>query len=107
MINKCIFLGEVARKQASVTKTGKSMLRFTVRTWDAEQNSEFLECVAYGKQADLIDRDFPIKRNIFVETKAHSYKNSNGELQVQFILIEFKYLTKEVKNEKSEFEQST
>ncbi len=98
-MNKCLFLGEMASKKLIETKTGKPMLLFTIRTWDAEQKSEFLECVAYGRQAELINRDFPKGRNIYMETKAHSYKTNEGKLQIQFVLIEFKYLTKEVTNE--------
>lgn len=99
MVNKCIIMGELASKKLIQTKTGKPMLMFTVRTWDAEQKSEFLDCVAYGRQAELIERDFPVKRNIYIECKAHSYKDKNGDLRIQFVLVEFKYLTKEVTNE--------
>lgn len=99
MINKCCFIGEIASKKLMQTKTGKSMLMFTIRTWDQDQKSEFLDCVAYGRQAELIDRDFPIRRNIYIDCKAHSYKTSDNKLQIQFVLNEFKYLTKEGNNE--------
>jgi single-strand DNA-binding protein len=98
MTNNCFFIGSVANKKNSTTKTGKALLNFTLKTWDHEQNVEFLDCVAYGKQAELIDRDFPLGRIIYIEARAHSYKQQD-DIKIQFVLREFKYLSKELSNE--------
>ena len=89
--NKCIFIGNMASKKMLQTIAGKAMLLFTVRVWDAEDNAEYVDCVSYSKQAEVIDRDFPEKRQIFLECKAHTYKDKEGKKQTQFIVEKFEY----------------
>jgi len=67
------------------------MLLFTIRTWDEEDNAEHIDCVSYGKQAEIIDRDFPDKRQIFLECKAHTYKTQDGKKATQFVVVKFEY----------------
>ena len=97
MINKCHLAGELLNKKLSITKNGKAMLEFTLRTWEIER-MEFLDCIAYGQMAETINRDFSHKSWIYGEFKAHSYKVDN-DLRIQFVMIDFKYVTKRNKDE--------
>ena len=89
--NKCIFIGNMQSKKMLETKSGKPMLLFTIRVWDKKDNAEFIDCVSYSDQAELIDRDFPEKRQIFIECKAHTYKDKEGKKQTQFVVEKFEY----------------
>ena len=92
--NFCMFHGQIKHKKPSESKTGKQMLFLTVKTWQGtnEDNKyELLDCVAYEKTAELIDRDFKIDDMILIECQAHTYKKEDTKL-TSFTVQKFQYL---------------
>ena len=92
--NLCIFHGQIKGKKVSQSKTGKPMLFFTLKTWQGsnEDNKfELLDCVAYERSAELIDRDFDNGDMIIVEAQAHTYKKEDTKL-TSFTIKSFQYL---------------
>lgn len=92
--NLCIFHGQIKSKKDSQSKTGKSMLFFTLKTWQGANDDnkfELLDCVAYEKTAELINRDFDNGDMIILECSAHTYKKDESKL-TSFTVNKFNYL---------------
>lgn len=92
--NFCMFHGQIKSKKASQSKTGKTMLFVTLKTWkgvNEDNKYELLDCVAYEKTAELIDRDFKPNDMILVECEAHTYKKEDVKL-TSFTIQKFQYL---------------
>ena len=92
--NFCMFHGQIKSKKASQSKTGKPMLFVTLKTWkgvNEDNKYELLDCVAYEKTAELIDRDFQTDDMILVECEAHTYKKEDVKL-TSFTIQKFQYL---------------
>jgi hypothetical protein len=89
-----MFHGQIKSKKASQSKTGKPMLFVTLKTWkgvNEDNKYELLDCVAYEKTAELIDRDFKTDDMILVECEAHTYKKEDIKL-TSFTIQKFQYL---------------
>lgn len=92
--NLCIFHGQIKSKKVAQSKTGKSMLYFVLKTWHGSNDDnkyELLDCVAYEKTAELIDRDFEDGDMIILETQAHTYIKESAK-STSFTVSKFQYL---------------
>jgi single-stranded DNA-binding protein len=70
--NKIFLMGSIKNKQPVQSKEGNLILKFTIKTWDKE-GKEFIDCVGYGKIAEIIQSDFLEGDTIFIEGKAHTW----------------------------------
>lgn len=92
--NLCIFHGQIRSKKAGQSKTGKQILYFTLKTWQGVNESnryELLDCVAYEKAAELIDRDFQDGDMIIIEAQAHTFLKDQVK-STSFTVKSFQYL---------------
>ena len=92
--NFCMFHGQIKHKKPTESKTGKPMLFLTIKTWQGANETnkfELLDCVAYEKTAELIDRDFELDDMILLECQAHTYKKDETKL-TSFTIQKFQYL---------------
>lgn len=92
--NLCIFHGEIKSKKIAESKTGKPILYFVLKTWKGgndDNRYELLDCVAYEKSAELIDRDFLEGDMIIVEAQAHTYIKESSK-STSFTVTKFQYL---------------
>jgi single-stranded DNA-binding protein len=83
--NKVFLMGSVKNKQPVQAKSGNLILKFTVKTWDKE-GKEYVDCVGYGKLAEIIQNDFSEGDTIFIEGKAHTWLD--GEIKKTTVICE-------------------
>ena len=92
--NTCMFYGQIKQKKTSESKTGIPMLFFILKTWDGANETnkyELLDCVAYDRNAELINRDFEVGDMIILDCQAHSFKKDEVKL-TSFTVRKFSYL---------------
>ena len=83
--NKVFLMGSIKNKQPVQAKSGNLILKFTVKTWDKE-GKEYVDCVGYGKLAEIIQNDFLEGDTIFIEGKAHTWLD--GEIKKTTVICE-------------------
>lgn len=79
-MNKCLFFGRLTRDpEVFNTQNGNKLVRITVamdRTVKGEKKAEFIPCIAFGKNAELIEQHYTKGREILVEARA---ENARGK----------------------------
>lgn len=85
MVNKCIIQGRLARDpEYQITKTDKSLCNFTV-AWGERigrfSTSLYLDCIAWGKNADMVAKYFIKGQEIIVVGKlfTNGWKDKKGK----------------------------
>ncbi len=86
MLNKVILMGRITQDlEVRQSQSGMSVLRFNVAVdrftkQGAEKQTDFISCVAFGQNADFINRYFSKGRMIAIEgnIKTGSYDDKNG-----------------------------
>lgn len=87
MLNKVIIMGRITKDlEVRMTPSGTAVLRFTVAIdrppakQGGEKQTDFINCVAFGKHAEFINQYFGKGRLIAIEgnIKTGSYEDKNG-----------------------------
>lgn len=87
MLNKVIIMGRITKDlEVRMTPSGTAVLRFTVAVdrmpakQGGEKQTDFINCVAFGKRAEFINQYFGKGRLIVIEgnIKTGSYEDKNG-----------------------------
>lgn len=85
-INRAILLGRITKDlEVRMTTSGTAVLRFTIAVdrmpakQGGEKQTDFINCVAFGKRADFINQYFGKGRLILIEgnIKTGSYEDKN------------------------------
>ena len=86
-INRAILLGRITKDlEVRMTPSGTAVLRFTLAVdrmpakQGGEKQTDFINCVAFGKRAEFINQYFGKGRLILIEgnIKTGSYEDKNG-----------------------------
>lgn len=85
-MNICILHGRLARDpDVRTTQSGRQVAHFTVavdrpKTKDGQQSADFIQCVAWEKTAEMIDRYFHKGKEIALEGRVstRSYDGQDG-----------------------------
>lgn len=86
-INRAILLGRITKDlEVRMTPSGTAVLRFTLAVdrmpakQGGEKQTDFINCVAFGKRAEFINQYFGKGRLIAIEgnIKTGSYEDKNG-----------------------------
>lgn len=86
-INRAILLGRITKDlEVRMTPSGTAVLRFTIAVdrmpakQGGEKQTDFINCVAFGKRAEFINQYFDKGRLIAIEgnIKTGSYEDKNG-----------------------------
>lgn len=87
MLNRAIIMGRITKDlEVRMTPSGTAVLRFTVAVdrmpakQGGEKQTDFINCVAFGKRAEFINQYFGKGRLIAIEgnIKTGSYEDKNG-----------------------------
>lgn len=110
-MNKCIFYGNLARDpEVFQTQKREKLVRITVATHrivNGEKRTEFIPCLAFRKNAELLEQYYQKGRPILVEARAVNSKGKtkNGEEYNTFSFIierfEFAGTKKDTKQEQT------
>jgi len=98
-VNKCIFLGRIGKIEQKFMSNGKAVVNFSVATsesWTDQQGkkqekTEWINCVAFDKKAEVIFQYFQKGSEIFITGKftTRKWQDQSGqdrwttEIQVQ------------------------
>jgi len=95
-VARATILGACYNIKTLETKTGKSMLVFSVRTWkpgkDGKDKVSFLPVVAYSGSADILGKHLFEGKLIYLDCDIDTYKDKEGKERFQFIVKEFSFL---------------
>ena len=95
-VAKTIFVGAAYNQKMIETKSGKSMLAFTLRTWRPKKGQEdkvcFFDIVAYSSAADVLSKYLTDGKLLYLDCTADQYKGKDGQSRVQFIVNEFTFV---------------
>ncbi|ADQ45573.1 single-strand binding protein [Caldicellulosiruptor kronotskyensis 2002] len=79
-MNKCLFFGRLTKDpEVFTTQNGNKLVRITIamdRTVKGEKKTQFIPCIAFGKNAELIEQHYNKGREILVEARA---ENARGK----------------------------
>ncbi|MEY3182225.1 MAG: Single-strand binding protein family [Pseudomonadota bacterium] len=100
-VSKATLLGAAYNLEMKTTKTGKSMLKFSLRVWrpqkDAKDKVSFLPVVAYASAAEILGKYMEDGKLVYLDCQIDTYKDQNGVERFQFIVEQFSFLgSKEV-----------
>lgn len=82
-MNKVIIIGRTTKEpELKYTTAGKPVCRFTLAVDRVNSDADFINCVAFGKNAENIDRYIGKGRQIAIEgsIKTGSYDGKNGKV---------------------------
>lgn len=95
-VSKATLLGAAYSLQMKQTKTGKAMLKFSLRVWrpqkDTKDKVSFLPVVAYGSAAEVLGKYMEDGKLVYLDCQIDTYKDQNGNERFQFIVEQFSFL---------------
>lgn len=95
-VSKATLLGAAYSFEKSLTKSGKTMLKFSLRVWrpqrDGKDKITFLPVVAYASSADILAKYLHDGKLVYLDCQIDSYKDMNGIDRLQFIVEQFSFL---------------
>lgn len=100
-VSKATLLGAAYNLEMKQTKTGKAMLKFSLRVWrpqkDTKDKVSFLPVVAYGSAAEVLGKYMEDGKLVYLDCQIDTYKDQSGKERFQFIVEQFSFLgSKEV-----------
>lgn len=93
--NKVILIGPCYQIKSIVTKTGKDMIVFTLKTWHKageEERKAWHNIVAYSGAAKVLAANLKEGEHLFIEGRIDQYRDNEGNNRSQIIAEEFKFL---------------
>lgn len=79
-MDKCLFFGRLTKDpEVFTTQNGNKLVRITIamdRTVKGEKKTQFIPCIAFGKNAELIEQHYNKGREILVEART---ENARGK----------------------------
>lgn len=79
-MNKCLFFGRLTKDpEIFTTQNGNKLVRITIamdRTIKGEKKTQFIPCIAFGKNAELLEQYYNKGREILVEARV---ENARGK----------------------------
>lgn len=95
-VSKATLLGAAYSLEMKQTKTGKAMLKFSLRVWrpqkDTKDKVSFLPVVAYGSAAEVLGKYMEDGKLVYLDCQIDTYKDQNGKERFQFIVEQFSFL---------------
>lgn len=116
MINNVVLTGRITRDiELKQTTTNKSAVNFTLavnrnyKNEQGEQQADFINCIAYGKQAENMARFLNKGSLIGIEGRiaTRNYKNKDGKITYATEVIADRVNFLESKKQQSNFNQSS
>jgi single-stranded DNA-binding protein len=95
-VNKVILLGPCFNIRPIITKTGKEIVTFTLKTWIKSGESErkcFHNMIAYSGAATVLKNNLQEGEFLYVEGRADQYKDKDEIQRSQVIVEEFKFVS--------------
>lgn len=82
-MNECTFFGRLTKDpEVFTTQNGNKLVRITIatdRTVKGEKKTQFIPCIAFGKNAELIEQHYNKGREILVEARAENARGKTKE----------------------------
>lgn len=95
-VSKATLLGAAYNLEMKETKTGKAMLKFSLRVWrpqkDAKDKVSFLPIVAYSSSAEILGKHMSEGKLVYLDCQIDTYKDQNGNERFQFVVEQFSFL---------------
>jgi len=97
-LNKCMFMGNLGKdaevRQAGESKVASFSLAVSEKYKDTEK-TEWVNCVAWGKLADIAEKYFKKGTKLYVEGKmqTRSWDSENGkQYRTEFVIFSFQFI---------------
>ena len=95
-VSKATLVGAVYNLEMRETKSGKAMLKFSLRVWrpngDRGDKVSFLPIVAYSSSAEILGRYMVEGKLVYLDCQIDTFKDKNGDEKFQFIVEHFSFL---------------
>ncbi|ADQ41564.1 single-strand binding protein [Caldicellulosiruptor acetigenus I77R1B] len=82
-MNECTFFGRLTKDpEVFTTQSGNKLVRITIamdRTVKGEKKAEFIPCIAFGRNAELIEQHYTKGREILVKARAENARGKTKE----------------------------
>jgi single-stranded DNA-binding protein len=95
-VSKATLLGAAYKLEMKTTKTGKAMLKFSLRVWRSQKDNKdkvsFLPIVAYASAAEILGKYLEEGKLVYLDCQIDTYKDQNGAERFQFIVEQFSFL---------------
>jgi single-stranded DNA-binding protein len=95
-VSKATLLGAAYNLEMNTTKTGKAMLKFSLRVWRPQRDSKdkvsFLPIVAYSSAAEILRKYLEDGKLVYLDCQIDTYKDQSGNEKFQFIVEQFSFL---------------
>ena len=117
MLNMCILMGRLTNApEIKQLESGTKVMRFCIAVnrpkakKEEEVKTDFIDCIAWGKTAEFIEKYFEKGNGILVkgsiETQMYQDKNGNNRKSVNVLVREVDFCIQN-KNEKQETQSNT
>lgn len=106
MLNKVLYIGRISNELSlRTTSNGKEYIFFDLAINDSfgdNKNTNFINCIAWNKRAENLEKYQKKGNLILVEGKTESYKNKDGLTQTRCVALDIKFLEKKENNNHTE-----
>ena len=111
-MNKVILMGNLTSKpELKTTSSGKNYTRFTLAVKRDKDNTDFINCVSWGKQGEFITNYFDKGQSMLIcgriQTGSYDDKDGNKRHTTDIVVGEVKFVggKKEIKKETKEYNE--
>lgn len=92
-------MGNIYKIKKIETKSGKSMVSFSLRTYEKFKEKEtvtFFNCTAYSGLADTLLQYGEDKKQVYLEGRVDMYKDKDGVDRFGVVVEEFQFIGNKV-----------